>query len=77
MQEMSSDKRERIINEVFGSRDTYDKKRYIKREEYEKELMREINRYRYVFIIGESGSGKNWLRKLVILLTKIWAIVIL
>lgn len=46
MQEMSSDKRERIINEVFGSRDTYDKKRYIKREEYEKELMREINRYR-------------------------------
>lgn len=70
MQEMSSDKRERIINEVFGSRDTYDKKRYIKREEYEKELMREINRYRYVFIIGESGSGKTWLTNYILPSTK-------
>ncbi len=61
MHEMSSYKREEIINKVFGSRDTYDKKRYVKREEYEKELVREIKRYRYVFIIGESGSGKTWL----------------
>ena len=61
MHEMPSDKREEIINKVFGSRDTYDKKRYVKREEYEKELAREIKRYRYVFIIGESGSGKTWL----------------
>lgn len=52
---------EEKINTVFANRKDYDKERYIPREKYEKDLIRAIERYRYVFITGESGSGKTWL----------------
>ncbi len=52
---------EEKINNTFASRKEYDNARYISRKEYEIDLRRAINRFRYVFITGESGSGKTWL----------------
>ena len=52
---------EDVINIVFANRKEYDKNRYISRDRYEIELKRAIERFRYVFITGESGSGKTWL----------------
>lgn len=52
---------EEQINTIFANRKDYDEKRYIHREKYEKDLKREIERWRYVFVTGESGSGKTWL----------------
>ncbi len=52
---------EDAINIIFANREEYDQKRYIPRDRYEVELKRAIDRYRYVFITGESGSGKTWL----------------
>lgn len=49
------------INTVFANRKDYDAKRYIPRPKYERDLQRELDRWRYVFVTGESGSGKTWL----------------
>lgn len=51
------------INEIFANREDYCEDRYIAREDCERNITRAINRFRYVFITGESGSGKTWLTK--------------
>ncbi|MCQ2080459.1 MAG: ATP-binding protein [Lachnospiraceae bacterium] len=52
---------EEKINTIFRNREEFNEKSYIVREYYEKELLRAINRYKYVFVAGESGCGKTWL----------------
>ena len=52
-----------LIDEIFAHREDYCEDRYITRDDCEKNIIRAINRYRYVFITGESGSGKTWLTK--------------
>lgn len=52
---------ENKINAIFKIREEFNEKNYIVREYYEKELKRAIGRYKYVFIVGESGCGKTWL----------------
>ncbi len=52
---------EENINIFFAKRQNYDKTRYISRNNCEVDLRRKIERNRYVFITGESGSGKTWL----------------
>lgn len=49
------------IDSVFANREDYSEDRYIARNDCEKNVTRAINRFRYVFITGE--SGKTWLTK--------------
>lgn len=58
---MKKEINEKKITSVFANRDSFDAKRYIQRERHEIEFKRSLNRYNYVFVIGESGSGKTWL----------------
>lgn len=51
------------IDEIFAHRNDYCEDRYIERNDCEKNVIRAIKRFRYVFITGESGSGKTWLTK--------------
>lgn len=54
---------EGIIDEVFACRGFYNEDYYIKRNQYENDLKRKLKQYRFVFVTGESGSGKTWLTK--------------
>lgn len=54
---------EELIDKIFANRTDYCKERYIERNDCERDLTRALNRFRYVFITGESGSGKTWLMK--------------
>ena len=52
---------EKVISDYFRKRDQFDSKRYISRKSFETDLRRAVERNRYLFITGESGSGKTWL----------------
>ena len=54
---------EKQIDAIFANRKDYCEDRYIERAYYETNVTRAINRDRYIFITGESGSGKTWLTK--------------
>lgn len=50
-----------MLDQVFKNRGKYEEEGYIERDTYETDLYRSLNRYKYVFVTGESGCGKTWL----------------
>ncbi len=52
---------EDLIDYVFACRGAFNEEHYIQRPQQETDLKRQLKQYRYVFVTGESGSGKTWL----------------
>lgn len=57
---------EEDISIVFETRPEFNVKKYIIRENFERELSRALARFRYILISGESGCGKTWLTNYVL-----------